>query len=45
MVVDERAGTGAVARVHGIEDGVVRLSADADVAVLDETEADGKPLD
>ncbi len=31
--------------VAGIEDGVVRLSADADVAVLDETEADGKPLD
>jgi hypothetical protein len=31
--------------VAGIEDGVVRLSADAVVAVLDETEADGKPLD
>lgn len=30
--------------VAGIEDGTVRLSANGDVAVLDEEEADGKPL-
>lgn len=30
--------------VAGVEDGRVRLSANADVAVLDETEEDGKPL-
>ena len=30
--------------VAGIEDGMVRLSANADVAVLDEEEEDGKPL-
>ena len=31
--------------VAGIEDGVVRLSANGDVAVLDETEAGGRPVE
>ena len=52
-LVKEDAGTGRHQGHHhyiegnlvaGIEDGMVRLSANADVAVLDEEEEDGKPL-